>query len=350
MSVTARRQLAASSGPRFVIGAGPPAGASLMAVHFPEARRPEPIERPRYSVVVITFERPAHLRRCLGSLAVQTYEPHEVIVVDSSRDERSRAVASDQGGIVYERFPAGRRSMPAARNRGIERARGDVVAFLDDDCVASPEWLERLTSAYACLGAHGAGGKVIDPVSTLGPVRRFLTSGEPWAEVDAGDRDVADVDFLQGGNMSFRRDLLLSAAAFDPRYTGSNYREETDLCFRLRRTGCRLLYVPAAEVTHHRAPRGDGVERDILDTRREFYHSRNQTYFVLKNYGLALRPLAFYLGRQTLERTVSVTRTPDRRHLAWWLAHLAGKGAGLLAAARYWATRALGSEGRWTCA
>jgi GT2 family glycosyltransferase len=304
-------------------------------------------DAPTISVVVITRNRPSWLRRCLESVARQSYRPMEAVVVDSSDGRESEAIAEAVSGVRYVRFPQGRRGMPAARNAGIREARADVVAFLDDDCEASPGWLAALASTYPDPTVDGAGGKVVDPVVILGRVRRFLTSGEPWAEPDDGDLQPADVDFLQGGNMSFRRELLIAAGGFDPEYTGSNYREETDLCFRLRRMGHRLVYVPRAAVTHLRAPRADGIGRSPEDPQREFYHARNQTYFVLKNYGLAVRPLALYLGRQTLERTLAAARRPTPRRLAWWAAHVSGKGGGVLAGARYWCRRGAQRVIRW---
>lgn len=308
---------------------------------------PRPVQReamaggpPQISVVVITRDRARSLQRCLAGLTVQTRPPEELIVVDSSEDNASKRVTEDFPSVRYVGFPTGRRGMPAARNAGIRIARGDVVAFLDDDCEPSEGWLERLAEAYSDPSVQGVGGKVVDLVVTLGRVRRFLASGEPWTEADDSNPRPAEVDFLQGGNMSFRRDVLLAVGAFDQAYTGSNFREETDLCFRLRRLGCRLIYVPEAVVTHHRVPRTDGVDRSPDDPRREYYHARNQTYFVLKNYGLAVRPLAFYLLRQTAERTVAAFRPPSLRRLTWWAGHLAGKTAGMVAALTYWAGRA----------
>lgn len=314
----------------------------MRAVTFPRVApgASVPCRLPDVSVVVITRDRPGCLHRCLTALSSQTCPPKETIVVDSSEGPESEAVVRGFLQVGYLRFPDGRRAMPAARNAGIGEARGEVLAFVDDDCEPASGWLAALAETYRDPSVVGVGGKVVDPVVTLGRVRRFLASGEPWGEPDDGDPRPADVDFLQGGNMSFRREALLRAGGFDAAYAGSNFREETDLCFRLRRRGWRLLYVPEAAVLHRRAPRTDGVGRSPDDPRREYFHARNHTYFVLKNYGAAPGPLAFYLLRQTGERTVAVARRPSARRLVWWAAHLAGKAAGVVAALRYWTRRA----------
>lgn len=319
----------------------------MRGVTFPRAGPGESVLRrlPDISVVIITRDRPGCLGRCLTALSAQTRPPIETIVVDSSEAPQSETVVREFPHARYLRFPRGRRAMPAARNAGIGKARGEVLAFLDDDCEPASGWLAALADAYRDPSVVGVGGKFLDPAVNLGRVRRFLTSGEPWAEPDDGDPRPADVDFLQGGNMSFRREALLGVGGFDAAYIGSSFREETDLCFRLRRRGCRLLYVPEATALHHRAPRTDGVGRSPDDPPREYFHARNHTYFVLKNYGAAPRPLAFYLLRQTGERTVAVARRPSARRFVWWVAHLAGKAAGVLAALRYW-TRRMASRRR----
>src|SRR3989338_6032439 len=87
------------------------------------------------SVVIPTVGR-ASLARCLAALREQTRAPEEIIVI---RDEQGRGSAW-------------------ARNEGIRRSRGDLLAFTDDDCVPPPEWLERLVDAVDRDGADGAGG------------------------------------------------------------------------------------------------------------------------------------------------------------------------------------------------
>ncbi len=96
-----------------------------------------------YSIVIATFERPEEMRTALASLAVQTRPPAQVIVVDSSRDERTRAVAADAPlPVRYER--ATRPSSAVQRNQGAEFVTTPLIVFMDDDVFIPPTSLEKL--------------------------------------------------------------------------------------------------------------------------------------------------------------------------------------------------------------
>jgi glycosyltransferase involved in cell wall biosynthesis len=108
-----------------------------------------PRSRPSVSVVVPAYHSDGTIGEALDGLRAQTFRDFEVVVVSSSEEDRT-------GRIVAERFPEARfeqspvRLLPhAARNRGVELARGSLLAFTDPDCVAEPEWLERLVAASA---------------------------------------------------------------------------------------------------------------------------------------------------------------------------------------------------------
>lgn len=101
------------------------------------------------SVVVVTKDRPEMLANLLRSLCEQTLMPHEVIVVDNNSSKSYAAVFADFAGklplrTVVEKTPG----IPAARNRGIHEARGDVVLFTDDDCEADPDWIRRMVEPF----------------------------------------------------------------------------------------------------------------------------------------------------------------------------------------------------------
>ena len=98
------------------------------------------------SVVICTRDRPDHLERCLASLSAQTLKPDQVIVVDNgSRDERTRAVAMAAAATYLREDRLG---LDVARNVGARHARGDVVAYTDDDVILHERWLERLVGSF----------------------------------------------------------------------------------------------------------------------------------------------------------------------------------------------------------
>ena len=105
------------------------------------------------TVIVVTLDRPIQLRRCLDALGEQCRLPDQVIVVDASSDEESRAVA-DRHGALYVRHERGAGHMTLSRNIGLLLAVGDIVAFVDDDTVAETRWLEE---TLGCLRQRSGG-------------------------------------------------------------------------------------------------------------------------------------------------------------------------------------------------
>ena len=99
---------------------------------------------PRVSIVISAFDSASTIADCLESLRRQTFRDFEVIVVNSSAEEQTRKIVEQQfGDVVFEQSPV--RLLPhAARNRGIERAKGELLVFTDPDCRARTDWLEVL--------------------------------------------------------------------------------------------------------------------------------------------------------------------------------------------------------------
>jgi glycosyltransferase involved in cell wall biosynthesis len=108
---------------------------------------PAPDRSLSLSIIVVSYNAAATIERCLSALVAQRADSDEIIVVDSGEDETAR--------IVAEKFPdvklircEGRRYPGAARNIGIENARGELIGFVDSDCVAAPDWIARVLSAH----------------------------------------------------------------------------------------------------------------------------------------------------------------------------------------------------------
>src|SRR5436309_12820458 len=121
-----------------------------------------PIASPSVSVIICAYneERWDDLVAAVSSLHRQTHRPEEIIVViDHNPDLLARAQAELREVVILAN--AGQPGLSGARNSGIAAARGDVIAFLDDDAIASPEWIEHLIASYARSEVVGAGGAIV---------------------------------------------------------------------------------------------------------------------------------------------------------------------------------------------
>ncbi len=203
---------------------------------------------PRIDVVVATRDRHDTLRRCLAALATTCtrYGPGaRVIVVDNGSVPLDAATLArdvpENLDLVLRREPQPARAR--ALNSGLACAEADIVAFIDDDCLAAPDWLDALAAHYRALPDIDAiGGRVelADPRDLPVSIR---TGREPM-EITSAPQALAH---LIGCNFSARRAALLRIGAFDPRLgagTVARTGEDLDLFRRLLKAGVRIRYQP----------------------------------------------------------------------------------------------------------
>lgn len=221
------------------------------------------------SVVIASRDRGEMLARTLKSLEFQALPPDEVIVVG---DAAAMSVAARYAGRVAA-IPYDRANISVARNLGWQAAGGDVVAFIDDDAVAEPNWMAGLLAGMAQPGVQAAGGFVRGPNGIS-----FQWRGErvdaalgvtplelPDDRISVLDTRPGDAVGLMGTNFAVHRDVLADLGGFDPviRY----YLDETDFCLRLADRHARVAVVPMAQVHHGLAGnawrRGDRVPRTL---------------------------------------------------------------------------------------
>jgi hypothetical protein len=117
--------------------------------------------RPRVSVVVCSYNGAATLDQCLRSLGQLDYPDYEVIVVDDGSTDRTREILRDHLQVRAIHQP--NLGLSAARNAGLRAATGSVIAYIDSDCYADPDWLTHLVHRLATSSAAGVGGPNLSP-------------------------------------------------------------------------------------------------------------------------------------------------------------------------------------------
>lgn len=200
---------------------------------------------PALSVVVPTHGRPDAVKRCLDALLSQRLPDDarfDVIVVDDGSPE---PVVVDEGHPVRVIRQA-RAGPAAARNTGIHAATGAIVAFIDDDCEATPGWLAHLLRTSRRHPGAGCGGAVVNRLAqnpfaeTSQLIVSFLC--EYYSDSSTGR-------FFTSNNLAFPREPLVACGGFDTTYTRAAG-EDRELCDRWVRLGGRIVAVPDAVVLH----------------------------------------------------------------------------------------------------
>ncbi len=234
------------------------------------SREPEPL---RVSVVVCTHRRSHYLPDLLQSVSSLHPAPYEVIVVDNDPGSEDCRALVERTGFRYLRED--RRGLDNARNAGLRAAQGDVVAFTDDDCVASPAWLASLERAFMHEGVAAVTGPVF-PYLLDTPARVRM---EHQASLARGLRRIAfDWQVISplhaaavgvGANMAIKRSALLELARepFPPELDAGTETEsggDTYMLSRLLAAGERVIYEPEMFVFHQHRPDGSALSRAVL--------------------------------------------------------------------------------------
>ena len=206
-------------------------------------RPPGPDPGPdQVTVVIPVRDRPVGLARCLAALGSR----YPVIVVDDgSLDPDTVAARCREHGARLRRRPAPGGPGPA-RNDGLALVTTPLVAFLDSDCAAGPDWIAGLARHFADPMV-GAVAPRVRAQTGPGVAGRYLQARAP---VDLGPREarvapLTRVSYVPTAALLARRDAV--AAGFDP---GLRYGEDVDLIWRMAAAGWRVRYDPAAEVRH----------------------------------------------------------------------------------------------------
>ena len=216
---------------------------------------------PDLTVVVCTYNRYDVLPDAIASLETQSIDPDalEIIVVDNSSDRQAQTaywnqhVVPSNGRLIFDSVAG----LSRARNTALREAKGEFIAYIDDDAIALPGWCEALVTAFRAQESAGAAG---------GPVEPIWPGAEPtWVHklhrgyftiVDLGDetRPVRKNEWLAGTNIAFRKAVLEKTGGFNEglgRIRNSLMsNEELVVSAKIAELGFDSWYVPDARVMH----------------------------------------------------------------------------------------------------
>jgi GT2 family glycosyltransferase len=239
---------------------------------------------PRLSIVVPTFRRPDLLARCLDALVHQTLDSYEVIVADDAALDSTREKVEGLKARAPVRYVAvtGSHGPAAARNAGWGAARGEVVAFTDDDTIPDPGW------AAAGLGAFDR-----DPTLAAVTGRTEVPLPPRPTDYERNESGLATAEFITA-NCFVRRSVLEEVGGFDERFRIA-WREDSDLHFELIERGMKIVKVPEAVVVHPVRPAPWGVSlRMQRKVRYEALLAKKHPQLYRRKIGVH-RPWAYYL-------------------------------------------------------
>jgi glycosyltransferase involved in cell wall biosynthesis len=234
----------------------------------------------RISVIIVTYNRPKEVKEAVDSLVNQSVRPFEIIIIDdaSSPPLRMKVDGSEMKLIRFDKEIG----LSRARNYGIDVARGEYVAFIDDDCIASKHWIEEIQKGIR------AGGDILG-----GPLRpRFRTKPPKWWNekilgyfVGVGNSEKRDI---WGANMVFRKEVFRKIGVFNPsigRQKGKLLAGEDSYLIAKGKENCKILFMANAEVFH--LVRSERLTLSYI-IRWAYYSGKSQKIAYGPN------PLAFY--------------------------------------------------------
>ncbi|MDQ3683434.1 MAG: glycosyltransferase, partial [Bacteroidota bacterium] len=199
---------------------------------------------PFISVVVCSYNGSATIRDTMEGLQKLDYPNFEVVVVNDGSTDNLVEIIKEYPVRLYTTSNKG---LSSARNTGMYKARGEILAYIDDDAYPDPHWLHYLAYAYMNTTHAAMGGPNICPDED-GPIATCVANA-PGGPVHVLVTDEI-AEHIPGCNLSVRRNVLMKIGGFDPVYRSAG--DDVDVCWRIQEEGYTIGYHPSALVWHHR--------------------------------------------------------------------------------------------------
>ncbi len=274
---------------------------------MPSSLNSAPSAPEHVTVCICTCKRPALLSRLLESLSrleMTNGLTYSVLVVDNDPLGTARDVVKAFGAVslTVQYFHEPEQNIARARNRAIENATGDLIAFIDDDEEPSADWLIRLVRAVHALGADGALGPVVPRYLTEPPA--WLRSGRLFGRPELPTGTWLNWRQTRAGNVLLRRESVIAPESrFDERY--KQVGEDVDFFRRLIANGRRFVWCAEAAVSElvpeERCRRGYFLKRALERGSAPYNQSGPAiltSVIAVPLYALSL-PVLLFFGQET---------------------------------------------------
>lgn len=214
------------------------------------------------SVVIPVYNEEANIINALDALYSNTVLPNEVIVADGGSTDKTVA-------LIREKYPQviladnPRKNAAWGRNIGVKRAKGDIIAFTDGDCIVAENWIEKISESFRNNDVDGLGGKILiaPPINHIEEYwgnlawNLIMDFGNTPYTVDKRTLNDAFVT----ANCAYKRRLLVQLKGFSNWF--ANNAEDVDLCWRALESGAKLMYRPDICVYAHNVTTKRGVAK-----------------------------------------------------------------------------------------
>lgn len=199
----------------------------------------------RISVIIPAYNAEDTIEKCLNAISHQTFprKDYEIVVVDDGSLDNTKDIIGKFPDIFY--IWQSNKGPSAARNAGAQKARGEIIVYTDSDCIAKPDWLEKMIKPFDDPEVIGAKGTYLTQQKEL--LARFAQK-----EFEERYRVLAQhkyIDFVDSYSAAFRKKEFLDVGGFDTQFSVAN-NEDVELSYKLAAKGYKMVFVPDAVVYH----------------------------------------------------------------------------------------------------
>lgn len=207
---------------------------------------PQEYRWPMISVILCSYNGEKTISQALDALTNLNYPNYELLVINDGSTDNTAQIAESYPVKLINIKSSG---LSKARNTGLFLAKGEIVAYLDDDAYPEKDWLHYLALSFRDESFSAFGGpNLVPPDAPFMETCIDYVPGNP-THILLSDRLA---EHIPGCNMAFRKELLQEIGGFDEQFVTAG--DDVDVCWRLQERGLKIGYSPAAIVWHHRRP------------------------------------------------------------------------------------------------